>query len=145
MHHKRHRDFEIYDEVRIRTVVRFKTSDMSGDEYRTSAVTELLFKGQVIKSKPYRDVTTAAQCLGALLLDHDAIPQDVLALEKTTCDQTGCPEPATQQFSLNKLYSQQGHELVQEADHYRQFCAGHAHRGDCGLEDADANYCKIED
>lgn len=145
MHHKRHRDHETFDEVRIRTVIRRKESHLSGDEYRTSAVVELIHKGQVVVTERYRDVQTAVQCLGGLLVHNSSpLPDQVLALEKQTCDQPGCPEPATVRFSLRKLYSRSGQEWTEPANHYRQFCQQHSNRGDCGQEDADRNYSAIE-
>ena len=145
LNHRRHRDFETFDEVRIRTVVRFKTSELSGDEYRTSAVVELLFKGCVIVTAGYPDVKTAGQCLGWLLSRNSSpIPKPVQAVEQHACDQPGCHETATHKFSLKKLYSQSGHELVETAHDYRQFCREHSRRGACGLEDADSNYSRME-
>ena len=57
-----------YDEVRIVTVPRFKTSGMSGDEWRTSAVAQFLRKGEVVASERFSDVKAAAACAGARLL-----------------------------------------------------------------------------
>ena len=39
-----HHDDEWYDEVRITTVPRYKTSSLSGDEWRTSARIQILRK-----------------------------------------------------------------------------------------------------
>lgn len=37
MHYKRHPDFETYDRITIDTVERYKTSGLSGDEWRFSS------------------------------------------------------------------------------------------------------------
>ncbi len=47
--HKRLRDFESFDEIRLKVVPRYKTSGLSGDEWRTGVLIEFMFKGQVIE------------------------------------------------------------------------------------------------
>jgi len=41
-------DANSFDEIRIRTIPRYKTSGLSGDEWRISMVTEFLRKGKVV-------------------------------------------------------------------------------------------------
>jgi hypothetical protein len=39
-------DAQAFDEVRIKTVPRYKTSGLSGDEWRISATIQLMLSGQ---------------------------------------------------------------------------------------------------
>lgn len=55
------------------------------------------------------------------------------------CFQPGCREPAVSTYRLRARFDQRGHQT--EADNQiRRFCPVHLRRGDCGLDDADANY-----
>lgn len=46
-------DDEFYDEIRITTVPRFKTSELSGDEWRVSTHVVVLRKGRVVAEKSW--------------------------------------------------------------------------------------------
>ena len=48
MQNRNHHDDEWYDEIRVTTVPRFKTSGLSGDEWRRSAKVTFLRKGIVL-------------------------------------------------------------------------------------------------
>ena len=52
-YHKRLRHFEAYDKIVIEQRPRFKTSGLSGDEWRTGVVVQLWFKGQMIVEEFY--------------------------------------------------------------------------------------------
>lgn len=145
--HRRHPKFAIFDEVRMTTVPRYKTSEMSGDEWRTSVVVQLFFKGHLIREKSFSNIDAAVTYLGPLM-DESPIPTKVLELEKTLCDQPGCKEEAVSKYRLKKLYSARGEELAEREKpwpyEYRQFCQKHLRRGDGALEDADRNYEVVE-
>jgi hypothetical protein len=62
---------------------------------------------------------------------------------ETLCFQPGCPNKATVEFTIKKLYFD-GDELKQSESstvcYYRRFCEGHRKRGDQNDEDRDSNY-----
>jgi hypothetical protein len=142
--HKRHPSFEAFDEIRIFTVPRYKTSGLSGDEWRTAAHVDFFFKGRLVHQTGFRDVETAIAMLpGAVAEATSPIPTGVIDAEKVACDQTGCSKDAIARYFLKELYSARGEKLdasEKHARYYRQFCEVHLQRGDCGLEDADRNY-----
>ena len=143
--HKRLRYWEAFDEVRIRCVPRYKTSGLSGDEWRNGAVIELLHKGGVVAERFYTSMQAAIMYLPTFIDESiTPIPEPVLDLELKYCDQPSCRNRAVNRYKIKKLYSDRGEELAPH-DYpwpyfYRQFCAVHSVRGDCGLEDSDANY-----
>lgn len=145
--HRRHPKFVVFDEVRMTTVPRYKTSELSGDEWRTSVRVQLLFKEVVIVEKSFSAMAAAVMYLGPLM-DELPIPDKVLDLEKGYCDQPGCANAAVSKYRLKKLYSAHGEELAERDKpwpyEYRQFCRKHLRRGDGALEDADDNYEIIE-
>lgn len=145
MYHKRHSDFTAIDEIRIKVVPRYKTSGLSGDEWRVGTEIEFCFKGEVI-GKEYRTrLDYAVNGLWSMMEQFTSpISKRVIELEKTKCDQPSCPNDAITKYQLKTLYSDRGEKLAAPANHYRKFCAQHLRRGDCGLEDADANYEVID-
>jgi len=67
MHRAIRPDAQAFDEVRIVTIPRFKTSGMSGDEWRIRANIELWRKGKLILEQSYLNVETAARFLPFVL------------------------------------------------------------------------------
>jgi len=133
-------DAQGFDEIRIRTIPRYKTSGMSGDEWRIHAEIEFYRKGIKRHSVGVRDVQTAAGFVYAEMgraLDNG---KGYFAGEGTFCDQEGCAELGTVKKYLKKAFCREGHDEQVSTPTYRLFCAEHSRRGDCGLEDADANY-----
>lgn len=154
-HFKRHRDDDIIDAIRILTVPRFKTSGMSGDEWRTSAVIELRRKGTLIYSRAYHNMDAAAAHLPWLLktwceLGDDEIPNwaEQINRDRELCHQPGCAEEGFVIYKLKREYSNRGDLIDEEdthTDYYRTFCEKHSDRGDCGREDAERNYETVHD
>lgn len=151
IYHKRLAKWEAFDDIRLRVVPRYKTSGMSGDEWRTSVHVEFFHKGHVVYEAYYRDMQTAITLLGHDFLegafDHGAIPDKIIDLEKTACDQPGCPDTAVSKYKIKKQYSDRGDLLDAEdssLEYYRQFCLAHNQRGDCSREDSDRNYEVLE-
>lgn len=140
--HHHHQDSQVIDEVRITTVPRYKTSDLSGDEWRISAKVEYLKKGTVVRTTYACDVKTAMQDLhhNATVFDPDnwSYPN-----EDGYCDQEGCKELATVYYSLKTTFCQQCHTTKDAEEEYAMFCEAHSTRGDCGLVDCDDNYIPI--
>lgn len=153
-------DAQAFDEIRIVTVPRYKTSYMSGDEWRISAKIQFMRKGEILHEETYRNVDIAAQFLPYLIekAKSDCMKtyyagiyrEDGVAL----CDQEGCPEPATVVYKkkediCNRCASRKeskSYRLGKEKSlgRVRMFCDRHSTRGDCGLDDADDNYEPVE-
>jgi hypothetical protein len=135
---------QAFDEVRIRTIPRWKESELSGDEWRISAVIELLRNGRVIVTRSFRDIEAA--CIYAGAVYHDAIGDGKanFAGEDDICDQEGCSEKATITYRKLANYCNAGHKSESQMTKIRCFCERHRNRGDCGLDDADRNYVLIQ-
>ena len=66
--------------------------------------------------------------------------------DENLCCQPGCGEEAISTYQLKSEYSRDGFEKPcrESLPQIRKFCGKHLRRGDCALEDADANYTVIE-
>jgi len=140
-------DAQPFDAISIVTVPRFKTSGLSGDEWRISA--SILFwrnEELVHKVGPYANVQTAVQFLPAAILQAIDEAKGLYADEGDFCDQEGCCEIATVTYRLKKRYcsSCAEPERYYKGNEIRRFCAKHSTRGDCGIDDADSNYELLE-
>ena len=135
-------DAQAFDEVRITTVPRYKTSGLSGDEWRISAQIEFMRNGEVFHTEIMQDVAHACYALGWLHMEACSQGKAFFAGEGLFCDQEGCSAPALlSEKHLKKDYCRQcGTDSGREPKCYRRFCSKHQRRGDCGLNDADANY-----
>jgi hypothetical protein len=142
--HKRHSKWEAFDRIELDVVPRYKTSGLSGDEWRTYVAVRFSFKGVVVHEWQTRDMQTAILLLGyEWTRQQEPIPTEVIEREKGRCDQPGCANEAPRRFLLKSLFSDHGDRLDpadQSLRYFRQFCDEHAQRGDCGREDSDANY-----
>jgi hypothetical protein len=109
-------DAQAFDEIRIITVPRYKTSGLSGDEWRISATIQFYRNG------------TLQHCEGMF------------------CDQEGCRNTATVKYRLKNMVCNQcglAKEIDPERPEVRMFCDEHKQRGDSSLEDADNNYVQV--
>lgn len=137
-------DAQAFDEIRIRTVPRYKTSGLSGDEWRIHAEVEFYRKGKLIFSEGCRDTKTAAGMLYAWYVRAVDDGKGYFAGDGLTCDQEGCSEPATVRYEKLASYCHDGHKTeCSDVAKHRHFCEKHSTRGDCGLDDADANYAQV--
>ena len=147
---KRHPDDQIIDDIQIHVVPRFKTSGLSGDEWRVSAVVELKRKGTLVYSRSYSNVDDAARHLPWLLRVWCEMPDEEIPnwteqnnRDRTLCHQSGCGKEWTVLYKLKREASERG-EWIDPSDctltSVRGFCDEHKHRGDCGREDAEDNY-----
>lgn len=146
-HRHRHRDRQLFDEVSIRTVPRFKTSILSGNEWRMNAGIEFKRKGQILYTEHAGNAAHAASRLTEITRTsefQEAVQKlDVSAL----CDQEGCSEPWTRKYKLKKTYC---HGCAKPSEFYEQertrsvdvacFCDRHSDRGDASYEDSNDNY-----
>jgi len=152
--HRRHEDDEYIDRIEIDLVPRFKTSEMSGDEWRVSARIRFFRKGTVVWTGHMSKLSTAVNALPYFLMvaPEGGVTQvggsEFTRLGKerelAVCQQPGCSEPSTKRYRFKKIRDcpQSGHmrEPGSSFEYVTAFCDRHAHRGDCGLEDCDDNY-----
>src|SRR5690348_445902 len=127
-------DAQGFDEIRIITVPRYKTSGLSGDEWRISARIQVFRKGRLIHEQSYRNVETAAMYLPALLGTLNDDGKAFYAGEGDICDQEGCSENATVIYRMKAKYCRDGHKEELHNVTIRKFCDRHKVRGDCGLD-----------
>lgn len=141
---KRHPDDEYYDKITVEAVPRYKTSEMSGDEWRVSATMKFWRKGQLVFERTFNKMETAAIAMPWFFKTASEGNDFKQAKDEKLCDQPGCGDEAINEVRLKKEYSERGEEIsernMSSFEKRRKFCERHARRGDCGLEDSDANY-----
>lgn len=139
-------DAQAFDEIKIKVVPRYKTSGLSGDEWRISAKIEFYRKGKIYHTDVVGDMQTACGMLYAKYLEAIEVHSKAyFAGDGVMCDQEGCSNPAKYLFKIKQEYCVGGGNCGQKKEHvlgdyHRCFCEEHKQRGDCGLEDADDNY-----
>jgi hypothetical protein len=142
--HKRLPNFEPFDRIELVVTPRYKTSQLSGDEWRTSVAVIFSFKGVVVHETAVRDMEAALLMLGAeWIRRQEGFPDAVVELDKERCDQPGCPEFATTTVLLKRETASDGSWLADKETPwrmFRKFCTEHAGRGDSSREDCDENY-----
>lgn len=151
-YHKRLNDFERFDKITLEVVPRYKTSGLSGDEWRQHVEIKFWFKGVQVANDGYSDMESAIMFLGSRLIQHregQAVDEkQAQARIALLCDQPSCANVATTKYRLKRETASDGHYLADEEmkyhEAYRQFCSVHAKRGDCSREDSDDNYEVIE-
>lgn len=144
-HHKRLPKFEAFDQIDLAVIPRRKSSDASGDEWRTSVRALFMFKGKVVHERSHNNMQNAILMLGhEWVAQQEPIPERVIELEATRCDQPGCPNRALSKLKhIKEQFSTRGDKLDpsdQHGSYYRRFCKEHTNRGDCSREDCDGNY-----
>jgi len=143
--HRRHLEDEMFDEIRFKTVPRFKQSNLSGDEWRTCVVVDFMYKGIIGHSFTANSMKYAMLMLGDEYLKATCpIGDEVINREYTRCDQPGCSAEFDVVMEITgRLTAKDGSFLdpSEKSGHqYRKFCKQHSHRGDCDREDNDNNY-----
>ena len=145
-YYNRHEDAQPIDEVTIRMVPRYKTSMASGNEWRVSAVVECKRKGRVVHDCHVNSMERAVLIAGQCFVEA----QDDVTFEfpdDKACCQPGCSEPPVVARRLKRIKDYRTQQMSDVPSHCRYvnvFCARHSTRGDCGLEDNDANYEALE-
>lgn len=141
---------QAFDEIVIRTVPRYKTSGLSGNEWRISADVQVKRKGRVVWDASGSNVPDALQELARDVHGFDfSTALDEVKVDDL-CDQEGCAEPFTHTYSMEKRACTSCGDLKPAMTEWdklpvlRKFCERHAQRGDCGLEDAQSNYRVVE-
>jgi hypothetical protein len=152
-YHRRHHDDEIVDNVTVETVPRWKTSGLSGDEWRVSYVVRLWRKGDVLHQRAFARMRDACAYIPHAFACAPCWPDEEfptlwdqhLKGEHLICTQVGCDAPATTRLRLSKTFSPNGEgPLPAHSTYWRGFCDKHRGRGDCGREDADRNYTEVK-
>lgn len=149
--HDRLPEFDMIDRIEIDIVPRYKTSGLSGDEWRQSVCITAYFKGLAVFTEGVRDIEVACGMLYSFRCkaSDSGIPEEVLTHERKCCDQPSCTNKATNWYLLKKIHSQGNHieapamERSNGRGYYRKFCNRHAERGDCCLNDTDRNYVPV--
>lgn len=141
----RHDDDDYIDEIRIALVERYKTSELSGDEWRFTAAIRFFRKGVKVWSRGFSNMAIAAASLGWFYNVAREDPEFKPILDEHLCAQPGCNRGWAYEYRLKVGYTKRGEKLDQERwgqfrDRHIRFCAQHKTRGDCGLSDADVNY-----
>ena len=133
-------DAQAFDAVYITTEPRYKTSGLSGDEWRISAKVQFCRKGKVVHEDHCRDIQTAC---GLMYYYHSNATDNgkgYFAGEGDVCDQEGCQEQAKHKFYKKMDVCREGHKTEPLWPSFRMFCDKHKTRGDCGIDDSDSNY-----
>jgi hypothetical protein len=143
-YHRRLPDFEAFDRIELEVVPRYKTSGLSGDCWRQIVVARFFFKGEQVHEAWFGSMRYAVMLLGSeWLRQQEPIPERVIELEESACDQPSCTNKAVSKYRLKRLFSRSG-DLLDAADqhgtYYRKFCKVHLRRGDANREDNDKNY-----
>jgi hypothetical protein len=143
-------DSQGFDEVRITTVPRFKSSYLSGGQWRISGKVELMRKGRVVHEEYMGNVENCVKALSWFWMRAgDEGKAFYGGGENGTCDQEGCAEQATVFYRVKTKYCRtdpHNHpkkELDDELN-IRQFCERHSKRGDSDFDDMDENYELID-
>lgn len=154
------REHQYFDSGTIRIVERYKTSGLSGDEWRFSCVVELSRKGKVVATRAVGEdlIVAATQLQWGLHLGPgelesepgwEVVPADRgHYADDGQCCQPGCPNAGVHVYVLKEVQlSLSDSRMVPNVPQYkggqihaRRFCDRHKRRGDCALDDSDGNY-----
>lgn len=142
---KRHRDDDYVDEIRVVVRERYKTSGLSGDEWRFHRVMQLYRKGTLLGERAFNGSIEKVAAYVPLAMAELMESGDVtLPKLDHLCFQPGCANVAVSEYELIEEFGRQGEKLdkndLGSSKHRRRFCAKHLRRGDCGREDSDVNY-----
>lgn len=140
-------DDEFVDEINFSVVPRYKTSGLSGDEWRIHVKVELKRKGHLLYERVYHTFQDAVAHLPWLLRTFTEENDIDVNVADGQCMQPGCAEPATVLYRRKKEGCSRCGSLKDAAEgfpQYRCFCNRHSRRGDCGLDDADDSYELVE-
>ena len=142
----RHRDDDFIDAVEVVTVPRYKTSGLSGDEWRFGVRIRLYRKGVVLYERGVGNIRYAGIAVAEMLngdRENYMVPDfaaRLKALDETKCANPGCTNDFVSEYRLKMEYSREGFKQAPYGDKRIRFCQKHLKRGDCGLQDADVNY-----
>ena len=139
-------DMQVFDEITIKTVPRWKTSHASGDEWRYKALVTLKYKGRTLDETLWMNTEVAVSRLVTITNNYKETVMDWNKEREERapyCDQEGCDQEATVTLQLKKRCCTScgtDRQPVCFSPGYRRYCDMHSKRGDCSIEDADDNY-----
>ncbi len=137
--------YQQWDEIRIVTVPRYKTSMVSGCEWRTSQALLYYNKGEEIFRYDHY-FYGIAESFQQIFEKHSGYDKKAFMYGKDDiCDQESCLLKSTNTYMLKKevRHAKEVNPYDGSGDSrplIRKFCDLHSKRGDCSLEDADDNY-----
>lgn len=150
-----------FDKIEVERIERYKTSGMSGDEWRFSWRIRCIRRGRVLVQRwcnghDYAMLLAAtAMAIGWEIVGfHESHPEWQIVepwddgIEKGICCQPGCPIKATVHYRMKREYDRScffSKDLEDDQLWYREFCEKHKRRGDSGLDDGEGNYELMED
>src|SRR5215510_8404138 len=103
-------DCQAFDQIVITTVPRYKTSHLSGDEWRISAHVKFYRKNKVVHETNFGNVEVACRYLGVEFDKAISDGKAFFAGDGKTCDQEGCSEPSTVTYKKKFDYCNKGHK-----------------------------------
>jgi len=150
-------DEEVVDEVHIETRPRYKTSGLSGDEWRIMVHADFYHSGILIGAYYNHTMADVSRALPWILcnfwqsehigVEYTMTGYEFNKLNEQRCFQPGCSEMATVLYRLIQRFeartgrhSVKMHEDSRENPLVRVFCVRHSRRGDSTLDDMDSNY-----
>ena len=146
-HHKRLSDWEWYDRIEFKVIPRYKTSGLSGDEWRQHVEVTFFHKGTEVRSFGCHDMSIALALASGRMVEwsDEGVPDVILKMESDgICDQPSCAKPSVGRLLIKEAFGGRGEKLHPDdyghRNGYRQFCRTHIRRGDCSREDCDDNY-----
>lgn len=166
-----HPDDERFDRIEVTSTERWKESELSGDEWRFSFVADCWSHGVLmaqVHGRSIEDVTRRVAGTWSSIpwvgVGKDTPPAEAGEIYKALraevedrCSQPGCSDQWVVLLHPVKAYTAAGEELARPYHDdrasessvrwldVRGFCDRHRHRGDCGLDDSDANYELVEE
>lgn len=141
-----HPDAERFDKVTIEMVERWKESELSGDEWRFSHRLTFWSHGvpfhQSGNGSIEKTLTYAAYQFDRVHSEHGDLEK---IIQQEYCCQPSCEEFWTILKHPIKKYDSTGDRMATDyrPNEVRGFCPRHSMRGDCGLDDSDANYVDL--
>lgn len=134
-------DAQAFDEIRLKTIPRFKESELSGDEWRISTVVEFYRNGELVHTSG--GTSNMETMCGFLYSEfHRAISDGkaYFAGDGVHCDQEGCTSKAAFMYRIKEAYDDRGKRDAIYDGYHRCFCEKHSSRGNSDLGDRDENY-----
>ena len=155
-----HKKDPFIDETRIALVEHYKTSDVSGSEWRYRYHIQLFRKGTLIASSDALSMNMATIRVAAAVqtnFDDLAMNKDWRTIQRSEipgegiCCQPGCPDKSTRHYVFKNLYDSQCiFKKTNEPNEFNgclyghEFCDRHGQRGDQQPDDSNDNYVCIQ-
>lgn len=139
------------DRIEIKAENRWKTSGLSGDEWRYGVRVDLYRKGKVVFSR-YQNNSWFAELKPnfvaiaeefKMMKTIDLSDQAEFDRLEPLCDHFSCSEPGEMYRMLKRGKDSEGNYLPPDGRvHVKRFCSAHADRGNCGIIDSKRNFVR---